>query len=88
LVEDCAAAGIEMIDVQTPHDEETMLELGHPAKGTPHPCIRLGEENVPLEEFLEMMDAAWGRAFDGGIQQWIAKGREYGPGISTRGKSA
>jgi leucyl/phenylalanyl-tRNA--protein transferase len=72
LVEDCHAAGIGAIDVQTPHDHD---EFGLPRQGTPHPCVRLGEQQVRLSAFMRGFSDRWKRSFDGGIDEWIAAAR-------------
>ncbi len=74
LVEDCWNAGhptYELIDVQPPHNlDEYGLPL--PRKtGTAHPCIRLGEQHLPLAAYLAAFAAAWKRAFAGGISEWL-----------------
>jgi len=71
LVEDCAAAGFEMIDVQTPHDMDECGAPLLPKAATAHPCTRLGEDHMPIEAFLEAFSAAWSRAFSGGIAEWL-----------------
>jgi leucyl/phenylalanyl-tRNA--protein transferase len=79
LVEDCAAAGFEMIDVQTPHDID---EYGMPrnAEGdTPHPCMRLGEECVRIELYMSAFAAVWQRSFGGSAQDWIRVARARSP---------
>jgi Leu/Phe-tRNA-protein transferase len=68
LVEEAADAGFEMIDVQMPHDEDA---LGLPREG--HPCVRLGEVYMELDEFLELMEDAWRRRCGGGVKQWVER---------------
>jgi leucyl/phenylalanyl-tRNA--protein transferase len=78
LVEDCAASGIEMIDVQTPHDFEAFDLLSDELRtrqSTAHPCVRLGEQYLPLATFQIQFTMAWRRAFNGGIAEWIEKSR-------------
>jgi hypothetical protein len=72
LVEDCFAAGAEMIDVQTPHDvDEWGLPQGALTGETAHPCVRLGERRVAIGAYLRGFAAAWRRAFDGGVEEWL-----------------
>jgi leucyl/phenylalanyl-tRNA---protein transferase len=69
LVQDCHAAGMDFIDVQTPHDAGSCADdLGedspasHGGKtNTPHPCIRLGEEHIPHAEFLGRLHTSLAR---------------------------
>ncbi|HVT82126.1 MAG TPA: GNAT family N-acetyltransferase [Phycisphaerae bacterium] len=75
LVQDCAAAGFSMIDVQTPHDVD---EFGLPRKRegeTAHPCIRLGEVRVGVEVFMRAFEVAWRRSFRGGVAEWLEVSR-------------
>lgn len=70
LVEECAAAGYEIIDMQMAHDEDANgIPLGN--RGRQHPCVRLGEVRMELEEFLGLMEGAWRRRFDGGAKEWV-----------------
>jgi leucyl/phenylalanyl-tRNA--protein transferase len=80
LVEDCLQAGFEMIDVQTPHDFhfEVLRGLGLDM-GTAHPCVRLGEEVIPISRFRRHFEEAWRRAFKGGAEEWIATCRKTVP---------
>ena len=75
LVEDCAAAGFSMLDVQTPHDVD---EFGLPRKKegeTAHPCMRLGEVRVNVEVFMRAFEVAWRRSFRGGPAEWVEVAR-------------
>jgi hypothetical protein len=84
LVEDCLATHVEMIDVQTPHDlrEMDFLLPGSDLERTPHPCVRLGEQLIPLPRFRRMFEAAWQRAFAGGVEEWVNAARQaHGNGI-------
>lgn len=75
LLEDSAAAGFEMIDVQTPHDID---EYGMPRKAegeTPHPCMRLGEERVRIEVYMRAFVAIWQQSFGGSAEDWIRVAR-------------
>jgi leucyl/phenylalanyl-tRNA---protein transferase len=68
LVEESVAAGFEIIDVQMSHDEDA---LGLPREG--HPCMRLGEVRMDLDEFLGLMEGAWRQRFGGGVKQWVER---------------
>ena len=68
LVQDCAAAGFTLIDVQTPHTPETTRAQ---ASATAHPCMRLGEICISLEDFLATIHATWARNFGGDLQSWL-----------------
>jgi leucyl/phenylalanyl-tRNA--protein transferase len=81
LVEDCAAAGIDLIDVQTPHD---INEFGLPREGTPHPCIRLGEQKLRLTVFMQHFAYAWKKKFHGTVADWLmlASAMERGAAVA------
>ena len=84
LVEDCLAAGIEMIDVQTPHDLRDMDFLApnlDVQERTAHPCVRLGEQLIPLPRFRRMFETAWQGACAGGVEEWVDEARQGGSGI-------
>jgi leucyl/phenylalanyl-tRNA---protein transferase len=66
LVEECTAAGFELIDVQMPHDETPDGRLD-----TEHPCVRLGEVRLAVDEFLGLVEGAWRSRFSGDANAWI-----------------
>jgi leucyl/phenylalanyl-tRNA--protein transferase len=82
LLEECARSGCPLIDVQTPHDLDEYGDLLHlnipepasrtPSARTPHPCLRLGEQVLPVGEFMQHFAAAWKAAFPGAVIQWLA----------------
>jgi leucyl/phenylalanyl-tRNA---protein transferase len=77
LVEDSFATGVELIDVQTPHDfYEDALRAAGVETGTPHPCVRLGEQVIPLSRFRGLLAGAWQRAFTGGVEEWVTACRK------------
>jgi len=63
-----------MIDVQTPHDLEALSAFGLPvlSRGkTPHPCIRLGEQTLPLAKFLRLFREGAATTFPGSLGDWL-----------------
>ena len=79
LVADCAGAGFEMIDVQTPHNRDAW---GEEPVGTPHPCMRLGEKHLRLTAFMHAFSQAWHKAFKGGPVEWLAASRSIKLGLT------
>jgi leucyl/phenylalanyl-tRNA---protein transferase len=72
LVHDCHAAGFEFIDVQTPHDADEFGDpLPRPKSATPHPCLRLGEAQLPINDFLDLLRTTLARHFPGTLQDWL-----------------
>ena len=71
LVENAVAAGVRMIDVQTPHHlDENGLPRARNGK-TPHPCVRLGEEVITHARFMRWMQAAMNEGFSGTLTDWL-----------------
>jgi leucyl/phenylalanyl-tRNA--protein transferase len=87
LLQNCHAAGFDLIDVQTPHNlnsGEFDLDApsSHPPRRktnpppTPHPCTRLGEQTISLHAFLQTLHAALTHHFPGTsapniLQAWL-----------------
>jgi leucyl/phenylalanyl-tRNA--protein transferase len=72
LVERTSAAGYKLIDVQTPHNIEFLRLYGEdPVGKTPHPCVRVGEQTVPLGIFMRMFCNA-ATDFGGNLGHWLA----------------
>jgi len=77
LVEDCFHEGREIIDVQTPHNlDEWGLPREDASRTTPHPCVRIGEIYLPISVYMRAFVAAWKRAFNGGIEEWLERARQ------------
>ena len=72
LIQNSHAAGLKIIDVQTPHDLDCFGDPINLQGKTAHPCIRLGEQKLSISAFLRDFRSAWKQSFSGGIREWLA----------------